>query len=458
MANIQYIKGVRTRFRNILDLEIQKGDGLLDTEIDEEFDLDRMLNEVSKCFEKHVKRALTGASKQRDNTSSKTFNARSFTHTKAESTYYKGPVQKTSTQALVSTSRQQRKPVSTVVHPIKRCRYCNQNRWSDECTTYKIIIERKDRIKGRCFRCLKEGHLSLDCKSNKKCVYCDKMNAHHRSLCPKKFTVQRTISNMSTDVISDKAAESDTMTNSFHVRNDNGLMSMNEMVLMQTALTKIKNPSERTDTEVRVLLDSGSHRSYISRKINSKVMPKRGRVTKEDDLVREDFTRTLKYENGRYQVKWPWKNETPDLPTNRDLALGRLKSTVNRMKNNPDILTKYHNVIQDQLQKGIIEEVKPNKSNGTVHYLAHHGVITPQKTTTKLRVVYDASAKTSKENNSLNDCLYRGPVMVHGLCGILLRFRKHPIAIVADIERAFLQIELQRDQRDDTRFLWLKDI
>ncbi|XP_060587756.1 uncharacterized protein LOC132743237 [Ruditapes philippinarum] len=52
MASIQYIKGVRTRFRNILDLEIQKGDGLLNTEIDEEFDLDRMLNEVSKCFEK----------------------------------------------------------------------------------------------------------------------------------------------------------------------------------------------------------------------------------------------------------------------------------------------------------------------------------------------------------------------------------------------------------------------
>jgi hypothetical protein len=113
-------------------------------------------------------------------------------------------------------------------------------------------------------------------------------------------------------------------------------------------------------------------------------------------------------------------------------------------------------VIQDQLQKGIIEEVKPNKANGAVHLAWSH--YTTKKTTTKLRVVYDASAKTSKENNSLNDCFHRGPVMVHDLCGILLRFRKHPIAIVADIERAFLQIKLQRDQRDVTRFLWLKDI
>jgi hypothetical protein len=118
----------------------------------------------------------------------------------------------------------------------------------------------------------------------------------------------------------------------------------------------------------------------------------------------------------------------------------------------------YGMYVQDQLKKGIIDEVKPNKSKGTVHYLVHHDIITPQKTTTKLRVVYDASAKTSKENNSLNDCLCRDPVMVHDLCGILLRFRKHPIAIVAAIERAFLQIELQRDQRDVTRFLWLKDV
>ena len=48
--------------------------------------------------------------------------------------------------------------------------------------------------------------------------------------------------------------------------------------------------------------------------------------------------------------------------------------------------------------------------------------------------------------------------MLHDLCGMLIRFRIHPIAVVADIEKAFLQIRLQKNQRNVTRFFWLKNI
>ena len=96
-------------------------------------------------------------------------------------------------------------------------------------------------------------------------------------------------------------------------------------------------------------------------------------------------------------------------------------------------------------------------TNTLKHYNLHHEVLTPEKTTTKLRIVFDASPKTRKKNQSLNKSLHRGPVILEDLCGLLLRFRLHKVALVADVEKAFLQVGLQPDDRDVTRFLWLKD-
>lgn len=91
-----------------------------------------------------------------------------------------------------------------------------------------------------------------------------------------------------------------------------------------------------------------------------------------------------------------------------------------------------------------------------LHYLPHHGVIREDKLTTKLRVVYDASAKNN--GPSLNDCLYAGPSFGQRIADILLRFRLYPVALVADIEKAFLMISIAEEDRDVLRFLWLKDI
>ncbi|CAG2197218.1 unnamed protein product [Mytilus edulis] len=157
----------------------------------------------------------------------------------------------------------------------------------------------------------------------------------------------------------------------------------------------------------------------------------------EDSRVLEMFKETLEYSNGRYYVTWPWKNDNVDLPVNRDLALSRLKSCIARMRKKPELLEKYNSVIQDQLDKGIVEKVEEHSTEGLKHYIPHHAVITPNKTTTKLRIVYDASAKPNNEVNSLNECLYRGPVLLRNLCGIFMRFRLNQVAIVADIEKAF---------------------
>ena len=75
-----------------------------------------------------------------------------------------------------------------------------------------------------------------------------------------------------------------------------------------------------------------------------------------------------------------------------------------------------------------------------VYYLPHQAVIRKDTETTKLRIVYDVSAKESKNGTSLNDCLYTGSSLNPLLFEILVRFRGNRFALVGDIEKAFLHI------------------
>ena len=91
-----------------------------------------------------------------------------------------------------------------------------------------------------------------------------------------------------------------------------------------------------------------------------------------------------------------------------------------------------------------------------MYYLPHHAVLREDKATTKLRIVYDASARTC--SSSLNDCLYTGPKSGKKIMDILLRFRIHRVAIAADIEKALLMVAVRNEDRDVLQFLWVKDV
>ncbi|XP_053404639.1 uncharacterized protein LOC128558656 [Mercenaria mercenaria] len=130
-------------------------------------------------------------------------------------------------------------------------------------------------------------------------------------------------------------------------------------------------------------------------------MPERS----DDYAAIANFKETIKFEDGRYAVTWPWRNEFPDLSENRGMALGRLRSLSGKLRKQPDLLQRYDNNIRDQCEKGIIEKVDRNQADGMKHYIPHHVVVKPDNSTTELRVVYDASAKTRKEHKSLNENL-----------------------------------------------------
>ena len=70
------------------------------------------------------------------------------------------------------------------------------------------------------------------------------------------------------------------------------------------------------------------------------------------------FNKSIQLVNGRYQVGWLWREENPNLFNNYKLSYGRLASTVNRLKENPETMKQYSNIIEGHVEKGIIEKIE----------------------------------------------------------------------------------------------------
>ena len=180
-------------------------------------------------------------------------------------------------------------------------------------------------------------------------------------------------------------------------------------------------------------------------------------VRHDEPSVYDEFQRGIVYKHPQYEVSLPWRQSHPALHDHYELALRRLNGLLKRLKQNPEVLRQYDSVIKEQLNKGIIEPVQNSASvNHPVHYLPHHAVVREDKKTTKLRVVYDASAKAN--GPSLNDCLYAGPKFGQNIMDIIIRFRVHQVALTGDIEKAFLMISVTPPDRDVLRFLWVDEV
>ena len=178
-------------------------------------------------------------------------------------------------------------------------------------------------------------------------------------------------------------------------------------------------------------------------------------IIDDEKQVFDQFRDHISFMGDRYEVSLPWKDPLRDIPSNYNLSLKRLTSLLKRLKQDPLTFEAYHKVIQEQVDNGMVEKVdNPEVIQGDrVHYLPHHAVIRIDKETTKLRVVYDASAK--QHGPSLNDCLLPGPKLQQEIFNILLTFRAHR---VADIEKAFLNIAVAPRDRDVLRFLWISSL
>ena len=106
------------------------------------------------------------------------------------------------------------------------------------------------------------------------------------------------------------------------------------------------------------------------------------------------------------------------------------------LKNDLELLERFDETFIEQKELRMIVEVSESSGPGKCHHLPRHPVIREDKDTTKVRIVFDASAKGN--GPSLSECLYKGPQLNPLIFDILLRFRTFVIALTTDIEKAFL--------------------
>lgn len=166
----------------------------------------------------------------------------------------------------------------------------------------------------------------------------------------------------------------------------------------------------------------------------------------------EEHYRTVE---GRFVVPLPKKPQAKVLGESRSQAVRRFLALERslRAKGNFDELDA---VIQEYFHLSHAEKVPVldlHKPVEQVFYLPMHAVRKESSTTTKVRAVFDASAKSST-GVSLNDVLLVGPTIHPSLVDVLLRYRFHRIALTADVSKMYRAIELTQSDKDLHRFIW----
>lgn len=162
---------------------------------------------------------------------------------------------------------------------------------------------------------------------------------------------------------------------------------------------------------------------------------------------------TIRLSNGRFCVKLPLREVPSETLGDSYVIAKRRFLNLERKLNKSKIKDDYTEFINEYKRLGHLTEVS-RPSFG--YYIPHHAVIRESSETTRLRVVFDASCKTST-SKSLNDIQFVGPVVQDDLMAILLRFRQYTYVVTGDIEKMYRQVMVHESQRHLQLILWRED-
>ena len=179
----------------------------------------------------------------------------------------------------------------------------------------------------------------------------------------------------------------------------------------------------------------------------------------EHSAIVKKFKQDIQFVNGHYVVKLLWKANPVPIVNNFSIARKRLETLYRFLLKHPKLLISYEKVFEDYESNNRIAEVPRNEiftSANPIFYLPLFPIVKEKSLTSPVRPVLDGSAR-SFNNLGVNDALETGPCMYTNIFSILLRFRRHQIALCGDLKSAFHSVHLYVNDQDVCRFLLLKD-
>jgi len=120
----------------------------------------------------------------------------------------------------------------------------------------------------------------------------------------------------------------------------------------------------------------------------------------------------------------------------KDITMKRFLSLERRLDKNPSLKSEYVKFLREYEGLGHMRAVDIS--------LPHQAVARESSTTTKVRVVFDASSKDNK-GISLNNALHKRPIIQSDLFSIVLRFRYFRYVLNADLNKMYRQILVHED-------------
>ena len=120
--------------------------------------------------------------------------------------------------------------------------------------------------------------------------------------------------------------------------------------------------------------------------------------------------------------------------TNELQGRRRLQNLGRKLENKENLKQEYTKIVEDQLKDKVIEKVPETATGDRIYYMPHKPVVRDNVMTTKVRMVFDASARPDSSSNSINDCMYKGLAIQPHLWDILIRARMSPYILLGDVQ------------------------